>query len=81
MGPEDNPADDDPHAECAWEIGLYVKVMNWLQGNLFEQYVDRETKEIRYRITAHAHSMAKKLKGDSLFGAAMAAADGDEKHG
>ena len=70
----------DPHGECKWEIGLYVKAMNWLQGNLFEQYVDRDTKEIRYRIAAHAMTMAKQLKGESLFGAALQAS-GEEKHG
>jgi hypothetical protein len=60
-------------AEEEWVITRYVTALNWLQGNLFQQYVDRETKEIRFSLAPNANETAQKLKGDSLFGAALAA--------
>ena len=65
--------------EGQWLSDQYVKALNWLQGNLFEQYIDRTTKEVRYRIAAHAMTMAKRLKGDSLFGAALHAASQSDR--
>jgi hypothetical protein len=68
----------DCATEEEWVITRYVAALNWLQGNLFQQYVDRETKEIRFRLHPNANNLVQKLKGDSLFGAALAA-DAAEK--
>lgn len=62
-------------AELKYIIDRYVQALNWLQFNVFEQHAIAGSHQMGYRLAPSAAEIVAKLRGDSIFGAALTASD------